>query len=120
MTAVVPYNEITMSEATVTVDGVVTPDGRLEVPQKLDLPAGRVQVTVQRLPEAAQPERFWKMMDSIWADLRDRAPRTRKEIDAEIEAVRTEAEEEVQAVERLQEECRRAAEQAKGTNGPAR
>jgi hypothetical protein len=105
-----------MSGATLIVEGVVKPDGTLEVPQKLDLPAGRVQVTVRSMAEATQPDRFWKMMESLWADLRTggRTPRTREEIDAEIDALRGEAEEEMQAVERLQEECRRAREQGPG------
>jgi hypothetical protein len=105
-----------MSAATLIVEGVVKPDGTLEVLQKLDLPAGRVQVTIQSMTEPTQPDRFWKMMESLWADLRTggRTPRTREEIDAEIDALRNEAEEEMQAVERLQEECRRAREQARG------
>jgi hypothetical protein len=109
-----------MSAATVIVEGVVKPNGTLEVPQKLDLPAGRVQVTVQSVTEPTQPDRFWNMMESIWADLRagDRTPRTRQEIDAEIDALRNEAEEEMQDVERLQEECRRAREQAQGAEEP--
>lgn len=105
-----------MSVATVIVEGVVKPDGTLELPRKLDLPAGRVQVTVQCVTESAQPDRFWKMMESLWADLRadGRTPRTQQEIDAEIDALRNEAEAEMQAVERLQEECRRAREQSRG------
>ena len=103
-----------MSAAAVIVEGVVKPDGTLEVAGKLDLPAGRVQVTVQPVTEPTQPDRFWKMMESLWADLRadGRTPRTAAEIDAEIDALRNEAEEEMQAVERLQEESRRAREQA--------
>ena len=109
-----------MSAATVIVEGVVRPDGTLELPGKLDLPAGRVQVTVQSVTESTQPDRFWKMMESLWADLRTvgRTPRTRQEIDAEIDALRNEAEEEMQAVERLQDDCRRAREQARGAKEP--
>jgi hypothetical protein len=105
-----------MNAATLIVEGIVKPDGTLEVPQKLDLPAGRVQFTVRSMAEPTQPDRFWKMMESLWADLRTggRTPRTREEIDAEIGALRNEAEDEMQAVERLQEECRRAREQARG------
>jgi hypothetical protein len=105
-----------MSTVSVIVEGVVKPDGTLEVPQKLDLPAGRVQVTVQWVTEPTQPDRFWNMMESIWADLRagGRTPRTREEIDAEIDALRNEAEEEMQDVERFQDECRQAREQAQG------
>jgi hypothetical protein len=103
-----------MSVATVVVEGVVEPDGTLELADKLRLPPGRVQVIVQSVAEPVQPDRFWKMMEAIWADQRARGhvPRTREEIDAEIDALRNEAEEEMQAVERLQEECRRAREQA--------
>ena len=59
-----------MNSVSVTVEGVVKPDGTLEVPGKLDLPAGRVQVTVQPASEPVQPERFWTMMESLWTDLR--------------------------------------------------
>ncbi len=111
-----------MSGSTLIVEGVVKPDGTLEVPQKLDLPAGPVQVTVRSMAGATQPDRFWKIMDSLWADLRTggRTPRTREEIDADIDALRDEAEEEMRAVEHLQEECRRAREQARGAEGRPR
>ncbi|MGC1720319.1 MAG: hypothetical protein WA746_15150 [Isosphaeraceae bacterium] len=105
-----------MNTTAVVVEGRVQPDGRLEVSQKVKLPPGPVQVTVRPVAEPVQPDRFWKMMESIWADLRTsgRVPRTQEEIDAEIDALRSEAEEEMQAVERLQDECRRAREQAQG------
>jgi hypothetical protein len=105
-----------MNTAAVVIEGRVQPDVTLEVTQKVNLPAGPVHVTVQPVTEPVQPDRFWKMMESIWADHRAscRSPRTREEIDAEIEALRNEAEEEMQAVERLQEECRRAREQDQG------
>ena len=105
-----------MDTTAVVVEGRVQPDGRLEVSQKVKLPPGPVQVTVRPVAEPVQPDRFWKMMESIWADLRTsgRPPRTQEEIDAEIDALRSEAAEEMQAVERLQEECRRAREQAQG------
>jgi hypothetical protein len=102
-----------MNATVVVVEGQVQPDGTLEVIQKVDLPAGPVLVTVQPIIEPVQPDRFWKMMESIWADRRasSRAPRTREEIDAEIEELRNEAEEEMQVVERLQDECRRDRDQ---------
>ena len=55
------------------VEGAVKPDGTLELPQKLDLPAGRVQVTVRSMTEPTRPDRFWEMMESLWADLRTAA-----------------------------------------------
>jgi hypothetical protein len=104
-----------MNTTTVVIEGTVRPDGTLEVTQKVNLPAGRVHVTVQPVAEPVQPDRFWTMMESIReARLASgRAPRTREEIDAEIMATRDEAEEEMQAVERLQDEYRRARDQAR-------
>jgi hypothetical protein len=97
-----------MNAAAVVVEGRVQPDGTLEVAQKVNLPPGPVQVTVQPVAEPVLPVRFWKMMESIWAELRasGRTPRTQEEIDAQIDALRNEAEEELQAVEVLQEKCR--------------
>jgi hypothetical protein len=102
-----------MNATVVVVEGRVQPDGTLELTQKIDFPAGPVHVTVQPIIEPVQPDRFWKLMESIWADRRasGRAHRTREEIDAEIEELRNESEEEMQAVERLQDECRRDRDQ---------
>ena len=110
-----------MNTAAVVIEGTVQPDGTLEVTQKVDLPAGRVQVTVQPVADTIQPDRFWTMMESIWAAqlAGGRTARTREEIDGEIDALRDESEEEMQAVERLQDECRRAREQARGATEPS-
>lgn len=107
-----------MTISSTIVEGVVMPDGTLAVNSKLDIPAGRVRVTVQSLPEPIQPERFWKMMDEIWGAQKahGQVPRSREEIDAEIDALRNDAEDEMQSLERLQEECRRAREQPQGTS----
>ena len=109
-----------MNVGAVVVEGTAGFDGTLEVSQKVELPAGRVHVTVEPVAELVQPDRFWKMMESIWAAqlASGRAPRTQEEIDAEIEALRDESEEEMQAVERLQEECRRARDQARALKEP--
>jgi hypothetical protein len=99
-----------MKETPVTVQGTIRPDGQLELDRPLPLAAGRVQVTVEPLPTSGEPDRFWKMMEGIWTDLRagGRPSRSREEIDAEVRALREEAEEEMQAVERLHEACRTA------------
>jgi hypothetical protein len=109
-----------MYAAAIVVEGTVQPDGTLQVTQKVDLPAGRVHVTIQPVAEPVQPDRFWKMMESIWAAqlASGRTPRTREEIDAEITVLRDDSEEEMQAVERLQDECRRAREQSRGAKEP--
>jgi hypothetical protein len=102
--------------------GVVKPDGTLEVTEKLNLPAGQVQVTVRPLSESVQPDRFWKMMETIWSDLQasGRAPRTREAIYKEINALREEAEEEIQAVERLQQACWQVSQSAQEKTDPKR
>jgi hypothetical protein len=91
----------------IVVQGTLKPDGTLELDQKVDLPAGRVQVTVQPLPEQAD-DPFWQRMRAAWERQKasGHAPRTREEIDAAVEALREEAEEEVREAEQLHERCR--------------
>lgn len=43
-----------MDTPVVTVEGIVKPDGTVEVPGKVDLPAGKVHVTWPRL-SASRP-----------------------------------------------------------------
>jgi hypothetical protein len=102
----------TMSANAVVVNGVVKPDGTLEVEGKVPLPAGRVQVTVQSLPEFPKDDPFWQMMESIWADQKARGhvPRSVEEVEAERRQVREEWEERMQEIERIQDEARRARE----------
>jgi hypothetical protein len=104
-----------MSTPVVTVEGIVKPDGTVEIPEKVDLPAGKVQVTLVPLPELPPDDPFWQRTEQIWAGQRARGhvPRTREEIDAEIESMRDEMEDEFRDTEHLQEECRRAREQAR-------
>jgi cell division septum initiation protein DivIVA len=105
-----------MGQETLEVQGTVQPDGSLVLDEKLNLPAGRVRVTVQTRKEAEKfdPARFLAMMERIWEDQKARGhvPRSREEIDAEISQLRDEAEEEMQAVERLHDECQRARQQS--------
>jgi hypothetical protein len=73
-----------------------------------------VTVQTRNESEKVDPARFFAMMESIWADQKARGhvPRSREEIDAEINQMRDDAEDEMQAVERLREECQRARQQA--------
>ena len=66
---------------------------------------------MQAVPEPIKPEddslvRLQKIRAA--QEARGYVPRTREEVDAEIIALRDEAEEEMQTVERLYEECERA------------
>ena len=105
-----------MSTNTIVIQGVVKPDGTLELEGKVPLPAGRVSVTLQPVPHSQETDPFFEMLRGIWA-ARERAglrPRTREEIDAQIREIRDEFDEGVEEVGRLQEECRRLREAAAG------
>lgn len=108
-----------MNPTHVVVEGTLNADGTLVLDSKLALPPGRVQLIVQPLPELPANDPFWQRMQQIWAGQKARGhvPRTKEEIDAEIKALRDEAEDEMQDIERLQEECRHAREasQAQGS-----
>src|SRR5437867_4326062 len=101
-----------MSQEPIEIQGMVQPDGTLVLDRRLDLPAGRVRVTVQPVTPANAPNlaRFQAMTEQIRSGQRARghAPRTKEEIDAEIRQMREEAEEELRAAERLHKECQRA------------
>jgi hypothetical protein len=103
------------------LEGTLRPDGTLQLDEKPNLPAGRVRVTVQPLPSPARAgESLMSRMQAVWAaqKARGHVPRSREEIDADLRALRDEAEEEMQAVERLSDECRRAREQEGGKGSP--
>lgn len=106
-----------MSHETIEVQGNVQADGTLVLDRRLELPAGPVRVTVQPVPASAGANlvRFQAMMEEIWAGQKARGhvPRTKEEIDADIQQLREEAEEELQAAERLHDECQRARQVAK-------
>ena len=98
-----------MTLSPIIVEATLTSEGTLELQEKLKLPAGRVQLIVQPLPELPADDPFWQLMQRIWAGQKARGhvPRTREEIDAELEQMDNEAEEEMQETERLEAECRR-------------
>jgi hypothetical protein len=103
-----------MSAASVTVSGIVRPDGTLELADKLPLPAGKVQVTVQSVPELPREDPFFAMLEDIWA-ARAKAgltPRSVEEMEAQRRQLRDQTAEEVQQAGQLQDECRRLREQA--------
>src|SRR5438552_1897428 len=99
----------------VVVQGTIQQDGTLVLDERVPMPACRVQVTVQPIMEPPREDPFWESMQRIWAEQKARGhePRSKEQIDAEIEALRNDAEEEMQATERLHDECQRAATQRK-------
>ena len=109
-----------MDTPVVTVEGFVKPDGTVEVPGKVDLPAGKVQVTLVPLPESTGDDPFWHRMQKIWEgqEARGHVPRSVEEVESLRRALRQESEDEIQEAIRLQEECRRAREQTDSVQGP--
>jgi hypothetical protein len=109
-----------MSTPVVTVEGIVKPDGTVEIPAKVILPAGKVQVTLVLLAELPQDDPFWQRMQKIWEGQRARGhiPRSAEEVESQRQTFRQEMEDEIQKAVRLQEECRRARDQANAAQEP--
>jgi hypothetical protein len=99
-----------MSTSIVIVEGTVKADGTLEIQEKVNLPAGKVQVMLVPLPELPEDDPFWQRMKEIWAGQKARGhiPRSVEEVEALRRSFREEMEEEVQQTIRLQEDCRKA------------
>jgi hypothetical protein len=106
-----PKEDRTMPANTVVIQGVVKPDGTLELEGKVPLPAGKVTVTLQpvtQVPYSQENDPFFQMLWSIRA-AREQAglrPRTREEIDAQVREIRDAFDEGVEKAGQLQEECR--------------
>jgi hypothetical protein len=91
-----------MTTNAIEIHGTLREDGTLLLDQKPNLPPGRVKVTVEPVSDLAQTD-VWQVLERIWAGQRVRGhvPRSREEIDAELEASRQEDEERMQALERI-------------------
>jgi hypothetical protein len=102
----------------VEVEGELRADGTLVLDAKPGLPPGRVRVTLQPLVDLTQTD-VWKVLEQIRKEQQasGHVPRSKEEIDADIAAMREEDEERMQAIERLQQECWRAREQASAEIG---
>jgi hypothetical protein len=96
-----------MSTTVVTVEGVVRPDGTVEVVEKVSLPAGKVQVTLIPWPALPQDDPFWQMMQKIWdgQKARGHVARSELEVDSEREAMRDEWDTRMAEIARIQEEA---------------
>jgi hypothetical protein len=98
-----------MSLSAVTLQAVLKPDGTLEVPGRIALPPGRVQLTIVPIPELPAGDPFWQRMQALWAAQRARGhvPRSAQEVEAERQAVRDEWEERMRRIEWIQAEAAR-------------
>ena len=104
-----------MSANTVAMQGIVKPDGTLELDGKVPLPVGRVQVTVQAVAELPEGDPFFDLLKGIWADqqARGHVPRSVEEVEAERRQFREDWEERLRNIERIQEEARRPRERGR-------
>ena len=101
-----------MSTNAIEIRGTLREDGTLVLDDRPNLPPGRVKVTIEPVPDLTQTD-VWQVLEHIRAGQRARGyvPRTREQIDAELEAARQEDEERMQALERIHEECSQARQQ---------
>ncbi len=90
-------------------EGTVRADGTLEVQEKVNLPAGKVQVTLVSVPELPTDDPFWQRMQAIWSaqNARGHVPRSVEEVEAERQAMREEWDERMAEIARIQEEADR-------------
>jgi hypothetical protein len=100
-----------MSAASIVVDGTVKPDGTLELDQLVKLPAGRVRITIQPVPERTQGQDWWQNLQAARAVLERRGTgfRSQDAIEAEREDFRS-GDERIEAVYRAIEAERRRLE----------
>lgn len=95
------------------IEGIVKPDGTLELQKKVPLKAGRVQVTITPIPDLPADDEFWQMMHNIWQNQKARGhiPRSAEQVEAERSLLREEWEERMQGIQLMQEEARKLREQ---------
>jgi len=107
-----------MTTKAIEIQGTLRKDGTLLLDRKSNLPAGRVKVTVEPVIDLTETD-VWQVLERIWAGQRawGRIPRSREEIDAELEASRLEDEERMQTLERIHQECQQARQQQQSLAG---
>jgi hypothetical protein len=108
--------EQTMNAGIVVLQGVVKPDGTLELEGRIPLPAGKVQVTLQPVPDLPEGDPFFDMLKGIWAAraAAGLTPHSVAEVEAQRQQLREETEQKINEAIRLQEESQRLREEAEG------
>jgi hypothetical protein len=84
-----------MTTSPIVLHGTVTPDGNLALDQKVPMPAGPVQVTIEPVTESKSAQKdWWQKLQEARAvlDARGTGFRSQEEIEAEREAFRAEGE----------------------------
>lgn len=92
-----------LSETSATVSGTLNGDGSLVLDERLPLPPGRVQVTVQPEARPKQPSSMMETLKRIWADqdAHGYVPRSGEEMDAQLRELRDEWDERDAFLERI-------------------
>src|ERR1700722_16324919 len=96
-----------MCRRIVTLGGIVKPDGTVEVPEKVNLPAGKVQVTLVPWPDLPRDDPFWQMMQKVWdgQKARGHVARSAAEVEAERAAMREEWDARMNEIARILEDA---------------
>ena len=92
----------------IVVQGIVNPDGILELAAKLSLPAGPVQVTIVPVADLPRDDPFWQRMQTIWAgqNARGHLARSVEKVEAEKRVAQQEWDERMRRLERIQMEAK--------------
>jgi hypothetical protein len=103
-----------MSAQTVILRGMVRPDGSVEVPGKVEMTPGPVEVTLRAVPTTTTAASdWWEALQRLRAQqAASGSGSSAAEIDAEINALRDEWEEHQLDLERLQEASQQTSERA--------
>jgi hypothetical protein len=101
-----------MRQPQIEMEGTIREDGTLELDLKVNLPPGRVKVTVKPVAQQPPGEDLMTVLQRIWAeqDAHGYVPRTREEIDAQVQAFRDEFEEYFRAIEQSHLDNKKARE----------
>jgi len=100
---------IAMETQSVTVQGIVLPNGSLQIVGPVQLPPGPVEITIRPAEQVEGGEDVLAVLARIRVEQNASGfvPRSAEEIDASVREMRDEWEERQVAIEMLQEECRR-------------
>jgi hypothetical protein len=107
-----------MSLSEELIDGMLKPDGTLELHEKPTLRPGRVTVVLRQGADAQSlrplDNTFFQLMEEIWAGQRARGhvPRSEEEVEAQRRRWRQESQDEIDEAIKLQEESRRLRQHA--------
>src|SRR5438445_4654263 len=85
-----------MQGASIELTGTLGQDGTFILDERPNLPAGRVRVRLESVPNTTSAaEGFWTRMRAIWAaqEARGHTPRSVEDVEAERKALRDESEE---------------------------